>query len=189
MCTQHAMPLSYALLGGGDTTLAERLTGLLAQHGYQHNPQADLAVILDLPRGSALQLLRARQHTPCCLVVTGSTCPAYLADLWEHGIAGLVRETSFAEEIVVALNTVVAGGVYCTCDLTTELTQAERAVLRLLASGWNDQAIADALCLSKGTVMNRVSAILGKLGCANRTQAALWYWGVQPILPLEEKET
>ena len=97
------------------------------------------------------------------------------------GISGLLIKSGFDEEVVVALNTLAEGGTYRNCDVATNLTDAERAVLRYLASGWNNQAIAEALHLSKGTVMNRVSAILSKLGCANRTQAALWYLGMQPI--------
>jgi NarL family two-component system response regulator LiaR len=53
------------------------------------------------------------------------------------------------------------------------LTPRERTILELVARGHNNQAIADALRLSRGTVKGHVSRVLGKLGLKDRTQAAL----------------
>jgi DNA-binding NarL/FixJ family response regulator len=53
------------------------------------------------------------------------------------------------------------------------LTDRERDVLRLIAAGKSNKAIASALFLSVGTVKGYVSAILAKLGVSDRTQAAL----------------
>ncbi|MEZ4416835.1 MAG: response regulator transcription factor [Gemmatimonadota bacterium] len=54
-----------------------------------------------------------------------------------------------------------------------ELTERERDVLRLIASGKSNKAIAKTLFLSVGTVKGYVSAVLAKLGVNDRTQAAL----------------
>lgn len=56
----------------------------------------------------------------------------------------------------------------------TELTERERDVLRLIGSGYSNKQIAGALHLTEGTVKGYVSAILAKLGVADRTQAALY---------------
>lgn len=53
------------------------------------------------------------------------------------------------------------------------LTDRERDVLRLIARGKSNKAIANTLKLSVGTVKGYVSAILSKLGARDRTQAAL----------------
>lgn len=53
------------------------------------------------------------------------------------------------------------------------LSERELEVLRLLARGLSNTEIAGRLYLSEGTVRNYVSAILGKLGVADRTQAAV----------------
>ncbi|MBT8228398.1 MAG: response regulator transcription factor [Dactylosporangium sp.] len=55
-----------------------------------------------------------------------------------------------------------------------DLNDRERAVLRLLAAGLANADIAERLHLSPGTVRNYVSAILAKLGVADRTQAAVF---------------
>jgi NarL family two-component system response regulator LiaR len=54
------------------------------------------------------------------------------------------------------------------------LTAREVEVLRLIARGLGNQEIADALSLREPTVRTHVSAILGKLQLASRTQAALY---------------
>jgi two-component system, NarL family, response regulator LiaR len=55
----------------------------------------------------------------------------------------------------------------------TDLTARERDVLPLLAAGRTNKAIARELGLTEGTVRIYVSAILAKLGAANRTEASV----------------
>ncbi len=52
-----------------------------------------------------------------------------------------------------------------------DLTESERAVLRLMAQGLNNDAIAQRLSLSPKTVRNYVSNIISKLQVADRAQA------------------
>jgi DNA-binding NarL/FixJ family response regulator len=54
------------------------------------------------------------------------------------------------------------------------LTEREFDVLRLLAQGRSNKEIAVSLHLTEGTIKGYVSAILAKLGVADRTQAALY---------------
>jgi DNA-binding NarL/FixJ family response regulator len=53
------------------------------------------------------------------------------------------------------------------------LSERELAVVRLLAEGRSNREIAADLFLAEGTVKNHVTALLGKLGARDRTQAAL----------------
>jgi DNA-binding NarL/FixJ family response regulator len=54
------------------------------------------------------------------------------------------------------------------------LTEREREVLGLVARGLSNKAIADSLAITERTARTHVSNILGKLGLASRTQAALY---------------
>ncbi len=67
----------------------------------------------------------------------------------------------------------------------TALTSRELEVLKLIARGYDNRAIATALTLSEKTVKTHVSNILSKLGLADRTQAAI-YALRQKIVPLDE---
>ena len=59
-------------------------------------------------------------------------------------------------------------------DLPTgcDLTRRERQVLTLLCQRLTDPVIADALYISRRTVNHHVANVLGKLGAANRREAA-----------------
>ena len=65
------------------------------------------------------------------------------------------------------------------------LTDREREVLVLVAEGLSNQQIADSLVISERTARTHVSNILGKLGVASRTQAALLAIreGIAPAAP------
>lgn len=56
----------------------------------------------------------------------------------------------------------------------TPLTEREQDILRLVAQGRENQAIADELHLSEKTIRNRLSVVFEKLHVNNRTQAALY---------------
>ena len=53
------------------------------------------------------------------------------------------------------------------------LSDRERDVAALVAEGYDNRQIAANLFLSEGTVRNRISAMLDKLGLTNRTQLAI----------------
>ena len=66
----------------------------------------------------------------------------------------------------------------CAPAATTEpvepLTPREKEVLSQLAKGASNKEIAYELSITERTARTHVSNILGKLGLASRTQAALW---------------
>jgi DNA-binding NarL/FixJ family response regulator len=57
-------------------------------------------------------------------------------------------------------------------DLLSRLSDGERAILKLLAEGDSNRGIAETLGESEARVKSMVRAILIKLGCRNRTEAA-----------------
>jgi len=61
-----------------------------------------------------------------------------------------------------------------TSELVEPLTPRELEVLRLLAAGASNGAIAEALVISIGTAKKHVNNILAKIDVRSRTQAAIW---------------
>jgi DNA-binding NarL/FixJ family response regulator len=62
----------------------------------------------------------------------------------------------------------------------SSLTPRQFQIAGLIAKGYTNQQIADALVLTPGTVANHVQAILERLGLRSRTQVAVWF-AQQPI--------
>ena len=55
-----------------------------------------------------------------------------------------------------------------------ELTEREAEVFELMVTGATNQAIADRLVITEGTVKSHVKHILRKYGAVNRAQAIAW---------------
>ena len=53
------------------------------------------------------------------------------------------------------------------------LTAKEVEILRLIAAGYSNKEIADAMFKSTGTIKNQVSSVMAKLGVRDRTRAVL----------------
>jgi DNA-binding CsgD family transcriptional regulator len=65
------------------------------------------------------------------------------------------------------------------------LTRRELEVLRLLAEGRTNRAIADELVIANGTVKFHVNSILRKLHVANRAEAVARYFALRGMRPRE----
>lgn len=108
----------------------------------------------------------------------------------EAGAAGYLLKDAEADEVAAAvraahrgemqLDPAIAAQVMRTLRTSkqnnplAELTEREREVLILVAQGQANKEIAGALGITERTARTHVSNILGKLGLASRTQAALF---------------
>lgn len=149
-----------------------------------------LSLVVDAPRGHAWQALSASSSAAVrrALVVTDSANAEYLEDLWDLGPCLLASNVRSVDELLLLVRRVVSEGrVRWTPLRPTELTPAERRVLRLVAAGHSNKEIARALDLSERTVHNALTRVFEKLALEGRTHAALQYWGLaQPLLARRE---
>jgi DNA-binding NarL/FixJ family response regulator len=183
-----------ALLGGQP---ALRLVGEAASGAEAVRLAADLrpdVIMMDLqmPGGDGLTAIRqivAARPESRILVVTmfeddDSVFAAMragargyvLKDMDDDEIARAILavghgEAIFSPAIAARLVTFFAARPAGATGAFPELTESERSVLRLMAQGVNNQAIAQRLGLSPKTVRNYVSNIFGKLQVADRAQA------------------
>jgi ATP/maltotriose-dependent transcriptional regulator MalT len=87
-------------------------------------------------------------------------------------LAAILRACGQSDAVPSPQRRAVAASPDLTQPLTEPLTDRELEVLRLLAGGRSNQRIAHDLFLALDTVKKHVTHILGKLGAANRTEAA-----------------
>ncbi|MCU0482995.1 MAG: response regulator transcription factor [Chloroflexi bacterium] len=108
----------------------------------------------------------------------------------EAGAAGYLLKDAAADEVAAAIRGAHEGDVHLDpavarllaerirrrepADGPEPLTERERDVVRLLGRGMSNKEIAAELLITERTARTYVSNILGKLGLASRTQAALW---------------
>jgi DNA-binding NarL/FixJ family response regulator len=79
--------------------------------------------------------------------------------------AGLVVLDGAARDVLAPVATSAAA------SLVEPLTDRERQVLGMLASGLSNRRIAERLAISENTIKAHVAAILAKLGATTRTEA------------------
>ena len=127
----------------------------------------------------------AHQHQPGIgvVVLTQYAAPGYAVALLEHGSAGraylLKERIGSADELASAIRAVAAGGsvidpkvveslvtrkTLLDASPLNELTARERDVLREMAEGKNNAAIARKLFLTERSVENVIHSIFVKLG-------------------------
>lgn len=105
------------------------------------------------------------------------------------GAMGYIPKTSTPSVTVSAIKLILDGGIYIpphilnttnesqtrilseTESTSGPLTRRQQEVIKLIEAGKSNNAIADELGLSTGTVKMHVSAIFKKLDAANRTEA------------------
>ena len=83
-------------------------------------------------------------------------------------------DQSFLQSVLRSLNESSQNQVRSISELEEPLTPREMDVLQLMVEGLTNQAIAQVLGLSPGTVKGYVQTILRKLNVADRTQAAVF---------------
>ena len=109
------------------------------------------------------------------------------------GVVGYVHKTDSLFTVVEAIRAVVQGQPWYSPRIQGEvrawmrgavaappevaiLTARERAVLRLLARGWDNRRIAGELCIAEQTVKKHVSHSYTKLRVCSRAEAVAWAW-------------
>ncbi|PYR63396.1 MAG: DNA-binding response regulator [Acidobacteria bacterium] len=155
-------------------------------------------VLLDvrMPKASGLDLLRelrdAGELPPTILLTTFDDDEALLEGV-KAGARGYLLKDVSLEQLTGAIRAVAAGETMIRPAVTERvlrglehvrrdfdaleppdpLTRREIEILRLMAGGYSNREIADALGTAEGTIKNHASSILSKLGVRDRTRAVL----------------
>lgn len=182
---QFKKPLLYHRsyhLSCGVPALGIEIAKGLEKSGWELNDQSEIGLLIDAPLGFALQTL-IRESPRVWLVVTDNPCPEYWEDLWSLSPQVLLAGGHSALNVVNALDRTISGESFRqTPHYDNPLTHIERQLLQYSAQGWGNKRIAQKINLTEGTVKNGLSRVFQKLNLENRTQLALYYWGLWHLL-------
>lgn len=144
----------------------------------------DVAVLdLQMPDLDGVTVAKTlHDELPTCrtMIVTSHGLPGHLKRALTNGVRGFLPKTVSVEVLATVVRTVHAGGRYIDPQLAAEaisagdspLTPREAKVLELAAEGAPVEEIASRVALTPGTVRNYLSSAVGKVGAANRHEAA-----------------
>jgi two-component system nitrate/nitrite response regulator NarL len=155
--------------------------GAAAEAASLHRAQV---VVWDLGWGAEPVRELPDTAAPLILLLSGAHTPR---QIWRAGLGGMLPRETETGSLTSALRAAAEGWVVLHPiyarqvmpenlrpeDLVEPLTERETEVLRLLAEGLSNRAIAHRLGISEHTVKFHVNAILGKLGAQSRTEAAM----------------
>jgi DNA-binding NarL/FixJ family response regulator len=177
----------------GEVTVATQST-LEAGLAYAAGSVPPDLVLLDLglPGCEGIDALtRFRMEFPQLpVVVVSANCDRdSILGVLESGANGFIPKTSKPEVMIAALRLVAAGGTYVPPDAlqylsatspprtqrgeSTELTERQRDVLRLMLKGYNNERIAAELAIAPNTVKQHAHAIFVQLGVSTRAEAVV----------------
>ncbi|MBK5417333.1 response regulator [Pseudomonas sp. TH31] len=138
----------------------------------------------------AARLLQQRLPALKVVIFTMDDSPDYLEAAMNAGAVGYLLKDASRDEVINALQRVAAGEEALNSAVsarllrrmternaggtpTENLTARERQVLALVANGMSNREIGEQLGITTGTAKAHVERVIGKLGAADRTQAAV----------------
>jgi DNA-binding NarL/FixJ family response regulator len=155
-------------------------------------------VLLDmcLPKRNGLEVLKELKQSeslPPTLILTTFDEDKFIFGGLQAGAKGYLLKDVSLDQLTSGIRTLASGGTLVhpamtqrllnsigriRCDFPSletpqRLTWRETEILRLVARGYNNREIAEALTIAEGTVENYISGILWKMGVRDRTRAVL----------------
>ncbi|MCL1492900.1 MAG: response regulator transcription factor [Pseudanabaena sp. Salubria-1] len=125
------------------------------------------------------------------LILTVDDTEDYVSQALKYGASGYILKNTSPEELSFAIQAVYRGYMHLDLNLgrkviarvpeisevsTTDwdkLTPREQQIVKLIATGANNEEIANQLYISTRTVKNHITNILSQLNLRNRTQIAI----------------
>jgi len=181
----------------GDITIVAEATDGNEAVAMIHRERPDV-VLLDLRMPgkdgvAVLRELRTASALPPTIILTTFDDDDALLDAVRAGARGYLLKDVSLEHLTEAIRVVAQGGSVIRPAVTERvlrglehvrrdfaalsppdpLTRREVEILRLMAGGYSNREIAEALGTAEGTVKNHASSILSKLGVRDRTRAVL----------------
>jgi DNA-binding NarL/FixJ family response regulator len=110
-------------------------------------------------------------------ILSSSEDKVHIQTTIKYGVKGYIFKTLDFDEVLVAIETLLAGGAYLPKSTSIkpkkrELTARQFEILNLVSHGFSNQNIAKRLYISESTVKKHLNATFKILNVKNRIQAA-----------------
>ncbi len=155
-------------------------------------------VLLDmcLPKRNGLEVLKELKQSsslPPTLILTTFDEDKFIIGGLQAGAKGYLLKDVSLDQLTCGIRTLASGGMlvhpamtqrlvnnigrirceFPSTEAPERLTWRETEILRLVARGYNNREVSEALAIAEGTVKNYISGILWKMGVRDRTRAVL----------------
>jgi len=201
MNTQESRPAVRVLIVDDHPVVRAGLASLLRRQvglklaGSAHSGEEAMAILercsvdlmlLDLRMPTIngidlLNLLKARDNQPKAIILSSYEYEEEIYRAVKAGARGYLSKNAPREEIIAAIEEVVAGGTYFPEHMLewiqdrkdrSSLSAREIEILEMVSRGLTNKEIASALQISHYTVRNHINHITAKLQVSDRTEAA-----------------
>ena len=175
---------------GGFDVVGEAADGLQAIRAVEKVHPEVLLIDLSMPKMSginAIQEIRKSAPDTKIIVLTVHDNEEFIGECLKAGAQGYILKDASQQELVTGIETVVAGKPYLSPGVSEKvidgyltgkktmkpsnvmdvLSQREREILKLVAEGHSNKAIAGYLCISYRTVEKHRANLMNKLGLHN----------------------
>ena len=183
-------------LSGEVSIVGEAADGVEALAAVRRERPEVMLLDLRMPTKGGVEVLRelkASGDLPPTIILTTFDDDEALLDAVRAGAKGYLLKDVSLERLTDAIRAVARGDSLIRPAITERvlrglehvrrdfdalsppdpLTRREIEILRLMAGGYSNREIAEALGTAEGTVKNHASSILSKLGVRDRTRAVL----------------
>jgi DNA-binding NarL/FixJ family response regulator len=181
-------------MDGNISVVGEAADGAEAVAAMLSTPVDVLLLDIRMPGKDGIDVLRtlsAGAALPPTLILTTFDDSDVVLDGIRAGARGFLLKDVSYQQLVAAIRAVASGATVFQPAVTERLLRAGRTVridtdapreqltgreaevVRLMAGGYSNREIAEALGTAEGTVKNHVSSILAKFGVRDRTRAVL----------------
>ncbi|MBT1445311.1 response regulator transcription factor [Shewanella sp. JM162201] len=166
----------------GDAKVTEACDGDAALKQLKQGQFDLLLTDIEMPGYTGIELAEwVRDNRPelKVIIITTFGRAGYIRRALEAGVTGFLLKDAPIEELLDAINRVMAGRKVIDPELAMmalgdkdPLSDKERRALRLAQEGKSTAEIAAQLFIAEGTARNYLSEAISKLGAANRVDAA-----------------
>lgn len=197
ICDDHPVfrgGLAAALEDEADFEIAGKAGSLAELRASVASVAPDLVLLdVDLPDGRGTEVVAEIAATTSVVMISAHDDPTIVRRAMQDGALGYIRKDTEPLDLLRLVRRAAEGKTALSGEMALRVAESlrrepeevafeknleslsprQREVVALIAEGKTNREVADALCISEGTVKNYVTKILEVVGVSDRTKLAI----------------